>query len=155
MTKRNRNIKHIFIMLQRGTNIMANQVKTPISKRCCMKIWHLRFLPCCFYSCQSRDKKNRNKPLRFSLHFSALVEDQLSPTCTLLASAHKFSGHFLQTIMNNKWLQSRQQNPTFVSWPIQKKSGKTPLETIPLYINLAGGHTNRAEMPVAIINREI
>jgi hypothetical protein len=57
--------------------------------------------------------------------------------------------------MNNKWLQSRQQNPTFVSWPIQKKSGKTPLETIPLYINLAGGHTNRAEMPVAIINREI
>ena len=30
MTKRNRNIKNIFIMLQRGTNIMANQVKTPI-----------------------------------------------------------------------------------------------------------------------------
>ena len=30
MTKRNRNIKHIFIMLQIGTNIMANQVKTPI-----------------------------------------------------------------------------------------------------------------------------
>ena len=30
MTKRNRNIKNIFLMLQRGTNIMANQVKTPI-----------------------------------------------------------------------------------------------------------------------------
>jgi hypothetical protein len=32
MTKRNRNIKNIFIMLQRGTNVMANQVKTPIQK---------------------------------------------------------------------------------------------------------------------------
>ena len=51
---------------------------------------------------------------------------------------------------NNKWWQSRQQNPTFVSWLIQKKSGKTPLETIPL-INLVGGHVNGAEMPVAII----
>ena len=30
MTKRNRNIKNIFIMLQRGTNIMANKIKTPI-----------------------------------------------------------------------------------------------------------------------------
>jgi len=30
MTKRNRNIKNIFIMLQMGTNIMANQVKTQI-----------------------------------------------------------------------------------------------------------------------------
>jgi hypothetical protein len=30
MTKRNRNIINIFIMLQMGTNIMANQVKTPI-----------------------------------------------------------------------------------------------------------------------------
>jgi len=29
-TKRNRNIKNIFIILQRGTNIIANQVKTPI-----------------------------------------------------------------------------------------------------------------------------
>jgi hypothetical protein len=37
---------------------------------------------------------------------------------------------------NNKWRQSRQQNPTFVSLLIQKKSNKTPLETIPL--NLAG-----------------
>ena len=47
------------------------------------------------------------------------------------------------------------QNPTFVSWLIQKKSGKTPLETIPLYINLVGGHVNGAEMPVVIINRKI
>ena len=39
---------------------------------------------------------------------------------------------------NNKWWQCRRQNPTFVSWLIQKKSDKTPLETIPLYINLAG-----------------
>jgi hypothetical protein len=30
MTKRNRNIKNVFIMLQRGTIIVANQVKTPI-----------------------------------------------------------------------------------------------------------------------------
>ena len=56
---------------------------------------------------------------------------------------------------NNKWWQSRQQNPTFVSWLIQKKSGKTPLETISLYIKLAGGDVNGAEMPVAIINRKI
>ena len=30
MTKRNRNIKNIYILLQKGTNIMANQVKTPM-----------------------------------------------------------------------------------------------------------------------------
>jgi hypothetical protein len=30
MTKWNRNIKNIFIMLQRGTNCMADQVMTPI-----------------------------------------------------------------------------------------------------------------------------
>ena len=30
MTKMNRNIKNIFTMLQMGTNIMANKVKTPI-----------------------------------------------------------------------------------------------------------------------------
>jgi hypothetical protein len=35
-----------------------------------------------------------------------------------------------------------------------KKSGKTPLETIPLYIKLARGHVNGAEIPVAIINRK-
>jgi hypothetical protein len=30
-----------------------------------------------------------------------LVEDQLSPTCTLLASARELSGHFLQTTIIN------------------------------------------------------
>jgi hypothetical protein len=30
MTKMKRNIKNIFIMLQKGTKSMANQVKTPI-----------------------------------------------------------------------------------------------------------------------------
>ena len=30
MTKRNQNIKNIFIKLQMGTNIIANQVNTPI-----------------------------------------------------------------------------------------------------------------------------
>jgi hypothetical protein len=30
MTKRNRNIKNIFIKFQLGTNIMAKDVKTPI-----------------------------------------------------------------------------------------------------------------------------
>jgi hypothetical protein len=30
MTKRNRHIKNIFIKLQFSTNIMANEVKTPI-----------------------------------------------------------------------------------------------------------------------------
>ena len=55
---------------------------------------------------------------------------------------------------NNKWWQSRPQNPTCVSWLIQKKLGKTPLETIPFYINLMGVHVSGAEMPVAIINRK-
>jgi hypothetical protein len=52
--------------------------------------------------------------------------------------------------------QNMEVSPVFfVSWLIQKKSGKTQLETIPLDINLAGGHVNGAEMPVAIINRKI
>jgi len=41
----------------------------------------------------------------------------------------------------------------FVSWLIQKKSGKTPLETI-LY-KPREGHINGAEMLVTIINRKI
>jgi hypothetical protein len=43
--------KNIFIKLQLGTNIMANEVKTPIQtilKKCCMTILHFRFLPCGF-----------------------------------------------------------------------------------------------------------
>ena len=51
-------------MLQMGTNIMANQVKTPIQnyfEKCCMAIWHLRFLPCVFFRVErEKEKKNRN-----------------------------------------------------------------------------------------------
>jgi hypothetical protein len=32
---------------------------------------------------------------------SGILEDQLSPTCTLLANAREFSGHFLQTTIIN------------------------------------------------------
>jgi hypothetical protein len=53
-------------MLQMGTNIMANQVKTPIQNYF-EKMWYenLTFqtpLPCVFLE-QSRDEKNRNNPL--------------------------------------------------------------------------------------------
>jgi hypothetical protein len=49
MTKRKGNIKNIFIMLQRGTDIMANQVKTQIQNYF-EKVLHenLTFLPCGF-----------------------------------------------------------------------------------------------------------
>jgi hypothetical protein len=57
--------------------------------------------------------------------------------------------------VNNKWQKSRQQNPTFASGLIQKKSGKNPLETTPLYINLTALGRHPAEMPVTIINRKI
>jgi hypothetical protein len=43
MTKRNQNIKNIFIVLQMGTNIMANQVKTPIQNYL-KKWWFLAHL---------------------------------------------------------------------------------------------------------------
>ena len=51
MKKRKRNIKNLFIMLQMGTNIMANQVKTPIQnffEKVLNENLHLRFLPCGF-----------------------------------------------------------------------------------------------------------
>jgi len=49
MTTRYRNIKNIFIMLQMGTNIMANQVKTPIQNYFEKVLYeNLRFLPCGF-----------------------------------------------------------------------------------------------------------
>ena len=51
MTKRNRNIKNIFIKLQLGTNIMANEVKTPIQnyfEKVLYENLHFRFLPCGF-----------------------------------------------------------------------------------------------------------
>jgi hypothetical protein len=83
-----------------------------------------------------------------------LVEDQLSSTCTLLASAREFSGHFFADD-NNKWWQSRQQNPTFVSWLIQKKSDKLEIRNHTSLHTPRGGHVNGAEMPVAIMNRKI
>jgi len=67
MIKRNRNIKNIFIMLQRGTNIMTNQVKTTIQnyfeKNVVWKfdIWDSSLVG--FRVALSvRDGKNRNKP---------------------------------------------------------------------------------------------
>ena len=60
MTKRNRNIKNIFIMLQMGTNIMANQVKTPIQNYF-EKVFYenltFEIPPLWFFLEQSRDKK--------------------------------------------------------------------------------------------------
>ena len=69
------------------------------------------------------------EPMITYIMHALLVEDQLSPTCTLLASAPEFSGHFLQTTIINIYKANSK---------IQKKSGKTPLETMPLYINLTG-----------------
>ena len=37
--------------------------------------------------------------------------------------------HYSQAHTNFRDIFCRRQNPIFVSWPIQKKSGKTPLET--------------------------
>ena len=48
-----------------------------------------------------------NQEIKVSLHFFGkatlmiLVEDQLSPNCTLLVRARKFSDHFLQTAIIN------------------------------------------------------
>ena len=72
-----------------------------------------------------------------------------------LADNFEIREHSWPCMFHIKWGQSRQQNPTFVSWLIQKKSGKTPLETIPLYINLTALGRHIAEMPVAMINRKI
>ena len=63
MTKRNRNIKNIFIMLQMGTNIMANQVKTPIQNYFEKVLYgNLAFEipPLWFYRVEW--EKNRSKP---------------------------------------------------------------------------------------------
>jgi hypothetical protein len=65
MIKRNRNIKNIFIMLQRGTNIMMNQVKTPIQNYFEKVLYeNLTFeIPPLWVlelHCQSRDGQNRN-----------------------------------------------------------------------------------------------
>ena len=66
MTKRNQNIKNIFIMLQRGTNIMANQVKTPIQNYFEKVLYeNLTFdiPPLWFFKSSRGIKKNCNKPL--------------------------------------------------------------------------------------------
>ena len=63
MTKRNRNIKNIFIKLQFSTNIMANEVKTPIQNYF-EKVLHenltFQIPPLWFLEYQGGD---RNKPL--------------------------------------------------------------------------------------------
>jgi hypothetical protein len=47
---------------------MANQVKTPIQNYFEKVLYeNLTFLPSGFYSCLSRDKKNRNKPLYYHI----------------------------------------------------------------------------------------
>ena len=61
MAKRNRNIKNIFIKLQMGTNIMANQVKTPIQNYFEKVLYGnltIEIPPLWFFS-----KNNSNKPL--------------------------------------------------------------------------------------------
>jgi hypothetical protein len=52
-------------MLQMGTNIMANQVKTPIQNYFESVVWKFDIWDSSlvFFLEQSRDKKNRNKPL--------------------------------------------------------------------------------------------
>ena len=51
-----------------------------------------------------------------------IAKYQLLPTCMLLASAHEFSGHFLQTFINGDKSDSK-----ILNWLIQKKSGRTPI----------------------------
>ena len=107
------------------------------------------------YSKEELEKLEHIDWLDFYLE-SLLVEHQVPIIANLYVTPERtqiFWPFFADD--NNKWWQSRQQNPTFVSLLIQKQSGKTSLETIPLYINLTGDHVNEAEMPVAIINRKI
>ena len=61
MTKRNGNIKNIFIMLQMGTNIMANQVKTPIQnyfKKVLYEILTFEIPPLWFFRVVEGSKKS-------------------------------------------------------------------------------------------------
>jgi hypothetical protein len=65
MTKRNRNIKNIFIKLQMGTNIMANQVKTPIQnyfEKVLYENLTFEIPPLWFFRVVEGFKKNCNKP---------------------------------------------------------------------------------------------
>jgi hypothetical protein len=66
MTKRNRNIKNIFIKLQMGTNIMANQVKTPIQnyfEKVLYENLTFEIPPLWFFKSSRGNKKNCNKTL--------------------------------------------------------------------------------------------
>ena len=49
MTKRNRNIKDIFIKLQMGTNIMANRIKIPIQNYFEKVLYENLIPPLCFF----------------------------------------------------------------------------------------------------------
>ena len=60
MTKRNRNIKNIFIKLQLGTNIMANEVKTPIQnyfEKVLYENLTIQIPPLSFFFKSTREKK--------------------------------------------------------------------------------------------------
>ena len=78
MKKGNRNIKNIFIMLQRGTNIMANQVKTTIQnyfeKSVVWKfdIWGSSLVVFLRVVCRGITK-NRNKPLWLNVCMMIIV----------------------------------------------------------------------------------
>jgi hypothetical protein len=105
MTKRNRNIKNIF-MFQSDTNIMVNQFKTchysTILKRWGMKIWHGRFLPCDFRRDVSRGRKIfRNKPLckpaKLIEHFRIFVKRNFPGSWLLYnASDNKMTCKYLR-----------------------------------------------------------
>ena len=91
------------------------------------------------------------------VHFCVYLLIQLKPTPKnitgrgpIIANLHvtrERTRIFRPFFADDKWWHSRQQNPTFVSWLIQKKSGKIPLETIPLYTNLTALGRHLEEMP--------
>ena len=62
-----------------------HQYKT-ILKKCCMKIWHFRFLPCDFLE-YSREK-NRNKPLWYNLDKFTRKQIKLRRTCEWLGPGY-------------------------------------------------------------------
>ena len=81
-------------MLQMGTNIMANQVKTPIQNYFEKVLYeNLTFLPSGFYSCLSRDKKNRNKPLYY--HILSTLQQYGTHTINKLLKKSSEKGHTL------------------------------------------------------------
>ena len=67
-------------MLQRGTNIMANQVKTPMQNYFEKVLYeNLRFLPCVFFQSSRGIKKNLNKPLWLLVIISAAKKQPKNP----------------------------------------------------------------------------